>query len=205
MPGKPDLPCADCGKLMWRGKGVLPEGQARCRECRGVGSGRIPHGTATGYKLRCRCAGCREAKRLEMRRYVATVKARDGVSPTQKYRPAVVKRPPGACSECGKALIQAGPVEPMCSPCRKRQNRGLDIKPADRLAIYQRDCWVCGFCGGAVDPSLKSPDPWAPSLDHIIPRSKGGPDDETNLRIVHRYCNGVRGNRDALTLDELAG
>ena len=26
--------CADCGLRMWPGKGVLPEGQARCRPCR---------------------------------------------------------------------------------------------------------------------------------------------------------------------------
>lgn len=34
MPGRPDMPCSHCGKLMWRGKGVLPEGQARCMPCR---------------------------------------------------------------------------------------------------------------------------------------------------------------------------
>lgn len=34
MPRRPDLPCADCGTLMWRGTTSLPEGQARCRPCR---------------------------------------------------------------------------------------------------------------------------------------------------------------------------
>lgn len=34
MPRKPDLPCADCGELMWSGATSLPEGQARCRPCR---------------------------------------------------------------------------------------------------------------------------------------------------------------------------
>lgn len=34
MPQRPDLPCADCGKLMWRGTGSLPEGKARCHPCR---------------------------------------------------------------------------------------------------------------------------------------------------------------------------
>lgn len=36
MPRNPDLPCADCGKMMWRGKGVLPAGQARCQPCRRI-------------------------------------------------------------------------------------------------------------------------------------------------------------------------
>jgi 5-methylcytosine-specific restriction endonuclease McrA len=28
-----------------------------------------------------------------------------------------------------------------------------------------------------------------PSLDHIIPRSKGGPDTWANVQAVHRRCN----------------
>lgn len=34
MPRRPDLPCADCGKLMHRSRGSLPQGQARCHPCR---------------------------------------------------------------------------------------------------------------------------------------------------------------------------
>lgn len=34
MPHKPDVPCADCGKLIWRGRGCLPPGEATCRLCR---------------------------------------------------------------------------------------------------------------------------------------------------------------------------
>jgi hypothetical protein len=34
VPRKPDVPCADCGVLMWRGSGSLAPGQARCRPCR---------------------------------------------------------------------------------------------------------------------------------------------------------------------------
>lgn len=34
MPQRPDLPCADCGKLMWRSMTSLPEGRARCQPCR---------------------------------------------------------------------------------------------------------------------------------------------------------------------------
>lgn len=34
MARVPDLPCADCGKLMWSGTTSLPPGQARCQPCR---------------------------------------------------------------------------------------------------------------------------------------------------------------------------
>lgn len=34
MPRRPDLPCAECGQLMWRGTTSLPAGKARCLPCR---------------------------------------------------------------------------------------------------------------------------------------------------------------------------
>lgn len=34
MSRQPDLPCADCGKLLWRGSTSLPAGKARCQPCR---------------------------------------------------------------------------------------------------------------------------------------------------------------------------
>lgn len=34
MARHPDLPCSGCGKLLWRGKGSLPGGEALCRDCR---------------------------------------------------------------------------------------------------------------------------------------------------------------------------
>lgn len=194
MPRRPDLPCADCGTLMWRGKGVLPEGQARCRACRAGDKQR--HGTATRYKGGCRCPDCREAKRVEMVEYVKMVRERDGISPSQKYRPLKVgRRPPGDCSQCGKALAQAASTAAMCTPCRRRSKRGIDIRPADRLAIYDRDGWTCGICSEPVDSTLSGHHQWGPTLDHIMPRSLGGSDEPTNLRLAHRACNSRRGAR----------
>lgn len=34
MPRTPDMPCAECGHLMWRSATSLPEGQAVCHPCR---------------------------------------------------------------------------------------------------------------------------------------------------------------------------
>lgn len=42
MPRRPDVPCSSCGKLIWRGTGSLPAGQARCRDCRREAARKCP-------------------------------------------------------------------------------------------------------------------------------------------------------------------
>ena len=54
---------------------------------------------------------------------------------------------------------------------------------------------ICAICGKPVDFSLKFPDPMSPTVDHIIPISKGGhPSDLQNLQLAHLSCN--RGKSD---------
>jgi 5-methylcytosine-specific restriction endonuclease McrA len=65
-----------------------------------------------------------------------------------------------------------------------------------QLAVYERDEWQCRM------PSCTCPEgrdldqaqvgqcaPWAPSVDHIVPRALGGTNDRSNLRAAHQRCN----------------
>ena len=60
------------------------------------------------------------------------------------------------------------------------------------LANYS-SCWICGK---PVNKRLK----WVKggrndnygTVDHVIPRSKGGTDDKRNLRLAHNLCNNQR-------------
>lgn len=55
---------------------------------------------------------------------------------------------------------------------------------------------TCAVCGGIVDKTIKAPHPMSPSIDHIIPVSRGGhPSDLDNLQLTHRACNRAKGSK----------
>ena len=58
-----------------------------------------------------------------------------------------------------------------------------------RYEVLKRARGKCELCG--VDRKIKSLD-----VDHIIPRSKGGANDISNLQALCFTCNRAKGNRD---------
>lgn len=68
-------------------------------------------------------------------------------------------------------------------PFHKRQRK--QIAPDVRLAVYKRDGFRCVGCG--TESRL--------SLDHIIPHSLGGSDEEANLQTLCKSCNSRKGAR----------
>lgn len=79
---------------------------------------------------------------------------------------------------------------------RRARVRGARVgKPFTRKEIFDRDAWRCGFCGEAIDPALKWPDPGSVSLDHIVPLIHGGEHSRENTRAAHLGCNSADGNR----------
>lgn len=64
-----------------------------------------------------------------------------------------------------------------------------------RAEVYARDEWTCRLCGLSVQADLKWPDPGSPSLDHIVPLSRGGGHTYANVQLAHLRCNLVKGNR----------
>jgi len=59
-------------------------------------------------------------------------------------------------------------------------------KAQKRLLILRRQRGLCAICSLPV--SLREA-----TLDHLIPRSKGGPNTYANLRVAHGGCNSARG------------
>jgi len=66
--------------------------------------------------------------------------------------------------------------------------RKWSISKARRFAIYSRDGHCCIYCGSEENLSI----------DHIVPRSKGGTDDEQNLATACRSCNSSKRDRDLI-------
>jgi 5-methylcytosine-specific restriction endonuclease McrA len=61
--------------------------------------------------------------------------------------------------------------------------------------IFARDKWKCGICGKRTSKNVKVPKQDAPTIDHIVPLSRGGAHTRANVRCAHFICNLRRGNR----------
>ena len=72
------------------------------------------------------------------------------------------------------------------------------------LALEERDNHTCYLCGTKTDRSDYRVDesgnfiagPSYPSIDHVVPLSKGGTHDMSNVRLACCRCNAIKGNRD---------
>lgn len=68
-----------------------------------------------------------------------------------------------------------------------------------RYAIYHRDKGVCKLCGIAVAFGGTTCSPFqeiaSGQIDHIMPRSRGGQNNEDNLRLLCLTCNSQKGAR----------
>ena len=63
-----------------------------------------------------------------------------------------------------------------------------------RHAVFERDGWLCQYCGIAVKPPAvdgKNSRDMA-SLDHVIPTSLGGGWEDENLRTACFSCNSTK-------------
>lgn len=86
--------------------------------------------------------------------------------------------------------------EPINGYARSRAEYwGVEYEPIDPAEVYAADDWTCQICGGLVDVEKFHPHPGSPSLDHIVPMSKGGPHMRDNVQTAHLGCNVQKGNR----------
>lgn len=77
---------------------------------------------------------------------------------------------------------------------RRRKAMGWRRKDGRWREVCEAAGWACSICRGPIDPALRFPDRMAGSVDHIVPLSKGGTDERSNLAAAHYSCNSRRGD-----------
>lgn len=122
----------------------------------------------------------------------------------RKFRPS--RKP---CEACGKAFQPRSKRGRFCcSDCRinAQPKEWTDAKRtayhrrralkragrADRISpkvVFERDGWRCQICGCKVNRKAKWPHKRYPTLDHILPLSKGGLHVWENVQCACYACN----------------
>lgn len=78
---------------------------------------------------------------------------------------------------------------------RRARLRNAYAGAVNRSAIYARDGYRCHICRKPLDMDAEVPAPLAPTIDHLIPLSKGGTHEAANVKAAHYICNVRRGDR----------
>lgn len=121
----------------------------------------------------------------------------------------VVMRTPGdryrtACSTRCRNLLTWGHPEgkhyqwDRDAMTRARHAGATDVHLVRRDGVGERDGWVCQIC---LRPTNRTADPLhpdAPTVDHIVPLSKGGQHTMSNVQLACYSCN----SRKRDTMDE---
>lgn len=215
--------CRDCGVEFAKPRGPWDAGR-RCRLCFGARRRRMARlqparlAKKTGRprggirKLRdCPCCGIQYWPWKNGAHFINTCSPSCGRRLRTKNRVATIQKCvvfPRKCRRCLTAFVTRWANQACCSTiCQKRalnrhkrlRRRGVRGGEAISLSeIYQRDKGQCALCGREVDASLLVPDRMAPTLDHIVPLSKGGKHVRANVQLAHHHCNSGKGNRVAV-------
>lgn len=124
----------------------------------------------------------------------------------------------GICPTCGNEFEKTSSLKQYCSPkcekiankatyrtrkriakrrseCGKVVDRGISVQ-----ALYKKENGICYLCGQPVDMNdykmirgNKVCGERYPSIEHVIPLSKGGEHSWKNVRLAHRACNTKKG------------
>lgn len=93
----------------------------------------------------------------------------------------------GCTAEQIAAAVKAAIAADACGAgsCRVNFSR---IPEATRQAVFTRDGRMCVYCSDTTGPF---------ECDHVVPRSKGGSNETSNLVVSCRRCNRSKKDRQA--------
>ena len=92
------------------------------------------------------------------------------------------------CQSCSvsraKDVVRAGKAK------RRHRVRGNGRRETVHpMEVFKRDNWMCHLCGEPCDRDAQFPEHKAPTMDHVIPISKGGSHSMDNIKTACFICN----------------
>lgn len=109
------------------------------------------------------------------------------------------------CQYCGETFISRRGAIYCSQPCKnKTRNRRKDKRLSRNgkpdmsislIKLYKRDKGICKLCGRRTFFVDDYQSDGYPSIDHIMPISKGGKHEWSNVQLAHRGCNDKKSNK----------
>lgn len=121
----------------------------------------------------------------------------------EKYE-SVATRYEKHCDRCGKEFTTIISKATFCSHAcshaehnrrRKVKLKGGAVGRVSRRIVWERDNGNCWICGKPCSRKYTSTDMMAPTIDHVIPISKGGSHTMDNVRLAHLICNSAKSDK----------
>lgn len=72
---------------------------------------------------------------------------------------------------------------------QKRRRIYAQSPRINHLAVFEFHNWICVICGSSIDKNIRFPDENAATLEHIVPLSRGGKHEWSNVAPAHAKCN----------------
>ena len=82
---------------------------------------------------------------------------------------------------------------------RRARERAAFVEDVDRTVVFERDDWTCRICDEPLARDAVHPDPLSPTVDHVVPLSRGGKHSYANVQSAHFLCNVLKGCREAVS------
>lgn len=170
---------------------------------------------ASGYQKIFVCENCESIKQTDRKATKAKAKAQREIErETHFWDKTFSQMSFKQCKKCGK-LFYSTQRKCYCSErcckavlyAKAKDKRLIKIKGAYKDCItlnelFKRDKGICYICGRQCDYDDYTKNGRTfiagesyPSIDHVIPLSKGGSHSWTNVKLAHRGCNTMKGNR----------
>lgn len=176
------------------------------------------------------CPGCAELEREEKRKQEEYQKAqaeRERIRKAEEKKKEAEEKEQAKwhkCPVCGEMTNRPKYCSKACSAKalnktheirRDRKIKGVLVdKDITLQRLYERDRGVCYLCGEVCDWDDKEERDGTiicgnryPSIDHVVPLSRGGEHSWQNVRLAHRICNTRKGAKhqkiaSSLTISE---